>query len=344
MKRLNVLLTCFAIITASGCSHFYALSSDLNTQIDRWLADDEYQKIEETLKHISTKHAEYKTIDRRRSEITRKKNNYIKSTLASSQKLRDSGKWQTALETLNDALDKLPGNKKLLKERNALISERDLRINELRKHMLIRKARALIQYEPIYNNLNQLIPNDYEAKSEIDDYNEDRAELADLLMSCSNHALESSDYYMAAECLSLSNQLVKTRHKTDLLKTTLAKRKTIDDKRKSKHLLNLYQQAYEKKDYHNARYNLEILSTIKPDDKKIQKLKADLEKEIQFLLEHDINQGKTLYSSGKISEALAIWENLLNIDPDNNELIALITRAKKVTQKLQELEESATSQ
>lgn len=207
--------------------------------------------------------------------------------------------------------------------------------------MLIRKARALIQYEPIYNNLSQLIPNDYDAQNEIDDYNEDRAEIAELLLSCSSHALDAKDYYMAAECLSLSNQLIKTRQKTDLLKTTLAKRKTIDDKRKSKHLLSRYKQAYEKKDYHNARYNLEILSTIKPDDKNIQKLKSDLEKEIQFLLKHDINQGKTLYSSGKISEALAIWENLLNIDPDNDELIALITRAKKVTQKLHELESSA---
>ena len=101
-----------------------------------------------------------------------------------------------------------------------------------------------------------------------------------------------------------------------------------------------FRQAKANLDYTSARYNIEILLDLDPHDKTYIKLKKQLETDINNHLKNDIQQGKLLYSKGNISEALETWESLLQIDPGNDELISLIARAKKVTRKIEKLEQS----
>lgn len=340
MKELNLITILVAVIFTASCSGYYARSDKLNSQIDIWLKEHRYTRIDNTLKLLQKDHPDYKKIKARIPAINKNKKNYINKTIKTANSLKAKNQWQEAIDELTLALILIPGDKKLTAEYDSLTTERDIRINELRKMMLIRKARTLLQYASVYQKLKQLIPNDYSAQREIDEYNREREDIAELLMSCSNHALTRRDYFLATECLSLSNQLISSKEKQQLLKTAVANRKKLDKKRRSKQLLINFHKAKTSQDYASARYNIEILLDLDPNDKTYIKLKKQLETDINNHLKNDIQQGKLLYSKGNISQALEIWESLLQIDPGNDELIALIARAKKVNRKIEKLEQS----
>lgn len=340
MKLLNLIFITVAIVFSVSCSGYYARSDNLNTTIDNWIKKNQYTRIENTLIQLNNEHPDYKQIKARIPSIQKKKIAYINKSIKTARINKSKNQWQKAIDGLEEALENIPGNKKLVAERESIISERDIRINELKKMMLIRKARTLLQFESVYKQLKQLIPDDYDAQYEIDEYNRERQDMADLLMGCTNHALASRDYFLATECLSLSNQLVTSKEKQGLLKTAVSQRKKLDKKRRSKQLLSNYNTALADQDYTSARYNIDILLDLDPKDKTYIRLKKQLENQIHNHLKNDIQKGKLLYSKGNISEALETWEGLLNIDPGNNELIALIARAKKVSRKIEKLERS----
>lgn len=344
MKPLNLIIVIVAVLLTASCSGYYARSDNLDEQIDLWLKEHQYARIEKTLALLKKDHPDYKKIKSRIPAINRQKNNYINSAIKTARTQKNNNQWQAAIDDLELTLSHIPDDNKLRAEYDSLIVEREIRINELRKMMLIRKARTLLQYASVYQQLEQLIPNDFNAQHEIDGYNQEREEIADLLMSCTNHALSKRDYFLATECLTLSNQLVASQEKQQLLKTAVASRKKLDKKRRSKQLLSNFHQAKDKQDYASARYNIEILLDLDPRDNTYIKLKKQLEADINNHLKKDIQLGNMLYSKGNISEALETWESLLQIDPGNEDLIALIARAKKVTLKIEKLEQSQQNQ
>ena len=328
---------------STGCSHYYASQSDLNQRIDSWLKNREFSKIEKALEHLSAEHSDYNRIKARASKIETEKQNYIKFTLAAASKFQQQDKWQKAIDTLNEALDKIPEDKKLLEKRDSLIDERNHQVAQLRKSMLLKKARALIQYKTIYNKLEKLIPKDFSAQYDINKYNREKDEISEQLMSCGRHALTERQYAQAEECFRLSNNLTPSKGKLALLNKTQKKRKLIDQENKSKILIGTYQKAIEAGDFPKARDQLKALLTLNPGYKQAQQLKERLDKKISARMTKGIEEGKKYYSEGDINRAVIIWEELLKIEPENEELISLINRGKKVSKKIEKLEKSSAN-
>lgn len=341
MRTPSHVIFLLILLQFSGCAHYYASKDNLNKHIDEWLANNEYGKIDSAIKHLSDKHPEYKLIKSRISGISKRKNQYINNAINKAHALRDKNKWQPALEVYDKALDKIPENVNLINEREKLIKERDALVHELNKNMLLERARALAHYKDTYKKLQMLIPNDYKARYDINKYNKDREETAAQLMNFGKRAHALKDYALAEECFVLSNQLIAHQSKVVLINKLRSRRKNIDEAKKVKQLLAAYKKAYESGDTPKAKNHLDILISLKPDDKSIHELKAKLEQETQKKVEKGIDNGKDLYTKGKVNQALAIWNKLLTIDPKNEELNALISRAEKVSKKIQNLEKSS---
>lgn len=343
MKLTHLLFFLLVLLQVSACSHFYAHSDNLNAQIDEWLAENEYAKIDNTLKYLSSAHPDYKKIKSRKIEIAKKKADYIDKVIAEANKKVAAEQWQQALDVYAEAQKKLPDEKTLNEHKARLLDERDTQVQELRKNMLLRRARALVQYQAIYQKLEKLIPDDYSARYDINRYNSEKQEIAAELLECGDYALEEKDYSLAEECVDLSNQLTASKEKQKSLAAIRKKKKYLDDKRRSSELIEAYQAAYDSGDFPKARYHLETLIAMDSSQSKARELKAQLDRDINMRVEKGITRGKTLYSKGKINEALKIWEDLLKIDPKNEELATLISRGKKVSTKIKKLEKSATN-
>ena len=326
-----------------GCSKYYASQDNFNSQIDAWLVEDKFSKIETSLKSLSKDHPDYKRIIFRKPAIKKKKNAFIQTTLTKADNFQKADKWQEALDTFIDALDKTGKNQEIDNARNELLKERDTQVNELRKNMLLRRARALVQYKPIYTKLEKLIPKDYNAQDDINKHNKEQEETVTHLNNCGKIASSNKNFSLAEECYSLSIELKSSKQVLALLNNIKNKRKKNEDKRKEGELVSLYEESYNSGDFPKARHYLDKLISLKPGQTKTLELKAQLDRDINYRVEKGITKGKKLYSQGKISHALTIWKDLLAYDPKNEELTALISRADKVSKKIKKLEKSSTN-
>jgi hypothetical protein len=341
MKLLSLIFCLFVLIPLAGCSHFYANRDNLNEQIDEWLAENEFAKINNTLKYLSSAHPDYKKIKNRKQEIEKKRADFIRDSIARADRKVAEEKWQQALDICSEAQRQLPDENALNQHKARLLAERDTQVQELRKNMLLRRARALVQYQAIYEKLEKLIPDDYNARYDINKYKSEKQELAAELMDCGEFSLEARDYSLAEECIDLSNQLLASEAKQKSLASIRKTKKNLDNRRRSSELIEAYHAAYDGGDFPRARYHLETLIALDGSHSKARELKAQLDRDINLRVEKGITEGKTLYSQGKINEALAVWEGLLKIDPKNEELASLISRGKKVSSKIRKLEKSA---
>ena len=343
MKNRLILVILVLASQLFGCSQFYAHRDNLNEQIDSWLAENEFGKIEATMKYLSASHPDYQKIKNRKPALATARKAYIENTISKADKLVADQQWQQAIDLYSEAQTKVPDDPTLINKKTELIDERDAQVKELRKDMMLRRGRALVQYQAIYQKLEKLIPDDYGARYDINRYHKERQDVAAELMEYGEYSLESRNYALAEECIDLSNSLVPTAEKKKMLAGIVRTRKNIDDKRRSNELLDAYQKAYDSGDFAKAGGHLETLIKLDGNNKQARELKAKLDRDIKRRVESGIDRGKTLYSQGKINEALSIWEGLLKIDPKNEELASLIARGKKVSTKIKTLEKTSNN-
>lgn len=337
MKFIKASLLLLLIIQSVSCAQYYVRSGSLNSYITEWLNDNNFQMIDKSIALIDKSHPEYNQIISRKSDIKKRKIFYVSQTEHKAQLLKKQGKWTDAIDEYNNALKQLPDNKQLKASRTILIKQHNKLINNLKKDMLIKRAHALIEYETVYHKLEYLAPDDYNAQKDIRRHKNEKQEVANHLIQCSEFALNHEDYALAEECLQLSSQLINTETVRRLLKKTKNKRKSIEDRKRAKELLQTYKSAYAAGDLPKARYHINTLITLQPQHTEAIRLKSSLDKEINSHVDKGIAKGRELYSQNKINKALDIWQKLILMDPDNEELKTLISRAEKVSKKIETL-------
>lgn len=340
---LNIIRTAIISIlglTVFSCALMPLSPEKLNSNIEHWLSQNEYDKIDSALNRIDKSNTKYQSSLDNKSLIENKKQKFIISTSDNAKKFQLNNKWQQALDTYDNALKKIKDQPKLSQERADLILQRDEQIDTLKKDMMMQRANALISYKKIYEKLLALIPEDKRAQQDIHHYNKNRIEVASQLNFCGDQARKNKQYLLASDCYSLSNKLAPTKQK--LLWVTSINKKLIkqSNKKSNDELLAAYEAAYKKQQYQKARQHLSTLLTSNPSNKKNKMLLNALDKEISEMALKKITSGKTFYNEKKIDKALKMWQQALLLEPDNVEIIQLINRAKKVSKKIQSLEKS----
>ena len=337
IRFIFIMLTCSVTY---ACTLLQTTPDSLNNNITQWLAENEFDKIDHALKKADKNDTKYTFIINKTKTIIASRNEFIKKTSATAIKYQRENQWQKALQTYDHALDKIEDEPRLLKEKSALLKERDRQITNLRKDMLMKRANALISYKIIYSKLHKLIPEDYSAQFDINRYDNDRIEVANQLRMCGEQARKNNNYTLARDCYYLSNELEPSKPKS-LLVTKLNKQlKDISSQKRHIKLLSAYQSAYDKHEYNLAKSHLNELLSISPSHSKAKTLLASLNKEVQEWVSSKIEVGKERYSKKKINAALEIWRQALRLEPENPELLQLISRAEKISQKIQSLEKT----
>lgn len=219
----------------------------------------------------------------------------------------------------------------------ALDKKTSERVTQLRKDMLLQRARSLVQYETIYNELETLLPRDYGAADDIKHYKSERSDIAEQLYDCGKQSMLEKNYTLAEECMELSNKLGGSVEKQTLLDKARAIRKQQEDKRRSEQMMQAYQQAYTSGKLAEARIQIDALIGLAPDNNQAIALRDQLKIEIKTKMDKDLEQARSLYSQGKINEALDICNSLMQVDPKNEELLGMISRAEKVSKNIKKL-------
>jgi len=312
----------------------------LNQDIDLWLSQNEFGKIDRSLKNIDSNNPKYISILRKKPIIDERKNAFIKSTLSKANKFKNSQQWAKALKTYNKALLKTGNNPKLLKGKAVLLKKRDEKIIALQKILLMKRATALISYKKVYGKLNKLSPLNKSAQTDIHNYNRERLSVAKQLEACGNQANREKQFTQAKDCYYLSNTLEPSKQKQLWVKLLSKRLKNKYAQKRHDELLTAYKRAYGSQKYSKAQLHLQTLLAIDPSHKHAKRLLLTLNKEINTQALNKIEAGKEFYSQKKIDDALKVWLQALRLDPDNKELAQLISRAEKVRKKIQSLQKS----
>jgi len=323
-----------------ACAWIQSTPESLDKDINLWLSQNEFDEIDDAFKSINEKDKKYKTILNKKSRITKLKNKFIEDTSKSALAYKHENKWQLALDTYNNALEKIEGNPRLAKEREKLLQDRDMKVASLRKDMLMKRANALVSYKEIYSKLHALVPQDYSAQFDINRYEKDRLEVAGYLKTCGDQAKSKKQHVVARDCYSLSNKLAPTKQKAIWVEKIDTQLKSKSNKKRYDELLSSYKSALKKEEFNKAKLHLNTILAIDPSHKKAKNLLTALNDKLREQASTKITLGKELYSEKKINDALLIWQQALLLEPDNEELTQLISRAEKVSKKIQSLEKT----
>lgn len=339
-KLANYLFIGLLSLGVFSCSFILPTPDNLNQNIAFWLSQNEFDKIDNALSKINSEDIKYEKSLSQKNAISKQKQQFIKDVSKQAQQLKQNNNWQQALETYDNALLKIQNQSRLSKERSDLIFERDEQIDALKKNMMMQRANALISYKKVYDRLFKLIPEDSEAQQHIQRYNNNRIEVAEQLNLCGEQARNNQQYLRANDCYALSNKLVPTKQKQLWISAINNQLINKSNKKSSDKLLVAYHAAYNQQQYQLAKQQLSTLLAINPTHENTKILLNLLNKEINKMAVEKIELGKSLYNSKKINAALKAWQQALLLDPENTEIIQLINRAKKVSEKIRHLEQN----
>lgn len=310
----------------------------IDENIDQWLAENNFSKIEHTFDAININRIEYQQLLARKDEVEAKKTAYIQNTIKQANQLQQDQQWQQAVSLYETALDNTDHATELEKHYNQLLKQREQEIISLRKQLLFKDANTLISYKPIYERLEQLLPTDYRAQNDLNRYKNYVSATTHQLDNCAEDAINRRQYNLAKECYLLSHTLVPGKHKQSGIERLDSMIKNVSNQKFYSELFAAYRTEHQNKNYHLARQSLQTILKLNPQHEQARKLLDSLTQEINLLVNNKLSLGRDLYSQQKIDAALVLWKQAREMDPDNEEIDQLISRAEKVQKKIETLE------
>jgi len=335
---IRLALTFLLLCQIQACALVKPSPVDLNSNINLWLNQHNYDAIDDALSNINKNDKSYKKILARKAEITRKKQIYISSVFQSANQHKNNNEWQLAINSYTNALDNIHNNKNLKNGLAELLNERDQNARIIKNKLLVNQTTNLLSYKNSYDKLNQLLPEDGLTQYEIRLYKYELSKSARKLNECAEGAYTSRQYSLAKDCYT---QAYRIEPSPALQKKIKELEKIIKNNTHEKtyySLLKSYRTAYTNKNYNKAMQSLNKILSLNPDHQQAIKLRSELKLEISNFVTTKITLGKELYSQKKIQAALTIWKQAKELAPTNSELNQLITRAEKVSKKIETLE------
>lgn len=350
MKTFLILITLVVIqLSLSSCAYIYSKGGNVAARVEKLANNEQYGLALDTLNFIQPDHFNYVFLMTEKDRIQILANRFEEKSLAQAEIQAKRKHWAKAMKTYDLALDNLPKSKKLLKARKKFIAKRDKYLNQLKNKLLVSNAKTLSKKTATTKEIAQVNPDDNKAKKLLRSHIREIELTGEKLITCAEDGIKNKDIQLAEECLSLARNLSTTKITSKKIaslhkKLNKARKKRIKSNKKSIQTLRK-QLAHVKTNAQLIRYRKEILALYHQDkfNKKIIRLKKELDMHIYKALKTGIKQGQELYSQGRIQPALNLWNELRQLAPSNQKLNNYIHRAERVLKKLQSLSDNANA-
>lgn len=350
MKRLTIFIFVSAFIFQSqGCGVFPSLDRNLDQKVDTWVGEHEYAKALNTLAKIPKSHPDYDRLKARRLEIEKSAHKYELQQLSLIEDSIAKEDWHRAGQDFKQLMNKLPESEQLQSAYQDFIKQRTAYINQLKNQLAINKAEWLVKNAEPEQKLARANPDDRQLQRELEQHKKDADVVYQQLSACGINAINEGNLGLAVQCLQLADQL----QPSEALQSSIANlQKQLESQRQriskviSEHGKQLLDKAGLKMREGNLKEAVALYKQIPAKDKNypaVISFKQELDKRVQTNVKQGIDLGRKLYSQGEVKQALAIWNNILELDADNQYLISYIRRAERVLEKLEKLQREGTT-
>lgn len=342
------LLVILLALGNSGCALLYSFDDNLNEKIDNWLKDEEYGKASDALTYIRESHPQYAQLQNKKAIVEKRAKLYEQQQLAAIQSHMQKHEWQQAHEVVSTALKKLPDSEPLRDARQDFLQKRALYLNKLHIHQSIYKAEWLIKNKQVQEELIAATPEDTTARRNYRRYTRQVEDSYLEMVECGEECTESGELELAERCFSLANNLQPgqaLQSRLNALQDKLAgqKENRKDElTRQGQNILSEAKKQMQAGDLKKAIAEFSKLSIKDKNHSQSKSFKKELDTRVHEHVKQNIELGRKLYSQGEIKQALAIWNDIRELDPDNEYLISHIERAQRVLDKVNKLQEEPT--
>jgi predicted Zn-dependent protease len=270
-------------------------------------------------------------------------------TLSYSRELVSKGRYQEAIQLLNDAGMEKNRNPAYVEEIKSLKLEQKIVEEELTDQLLISNTSALQKQLPILEKLAQSSPNgQYQILLK-----QTKAQLQDMRLALSEcgwrHFKRNNE--LAKKCLDIALSLREEASDKNLMehllleqrRSEVAKQNKVRAEREksfSKRIntqLNEADRLSESGQLREAKRTLLAILKESPENEKAKKMLAGVNNQLQGYIENLLAAGDRLYRDGEIEGAKATWRAVLSLDPQDSRAREKIQRAQRVLDNLENL-------
>lgn len=348
--RYLLLLPLLAI--QAGCAVFTSYKS-AEPQIVEWIDAKQYGRALEALSSVDPTDPEYPQAAEKRKEVEALAARYEQDVRRQTRGDIRNGKWAKALNTYDEALDRLPKSAIIKDGLAQLHQEQAEELERLEMKRLLDHAQWLRETLPTYRLITRVDPRNSNAKNRLEKIESEATKVADELALFGNKALADDRIEAADRILSIAAELSKTPAITESLKKLRQQqaqakaRLKVVEQNKTKEVnkyLQRYNAAFAKKDFISARNHLNMLKKADRGNSKWLKLDRKLDQTIAREVERLFENGVSTYSRGNYEQAAALWSKVLELDPDHKQAKESLDRAQRVLEKLKELKGGPTAE
>ena len=277
-------------------------------------------------------------------------NDYQAQQLSEVRSLITEARWTEATHIVNALQTQVPGSEALSRAREDFSRRRLDYIDNVEHELAVIEAKHLPVVLPLYERLANADP-DNEQRRQQWVSNEHRRDAVLLkLRKYADEALANRQPDEALDYLSKIQKLVSTPEINDEInqlkssmpsakKARVVSRKAVRSKPnvERKNQEKLFQSAVDEKRWLDAMDVLTSMMMNSPDDPDLLEKRQYL----QSVFDKEVDQAKALgeqyYSAGEIEKALATWQSVRAMAPEDPQLQSNIERAQRILQKVESL-------
>lgn len=289
----------------SGCAFLYTFESDLDKRVDTWIANHEYATALATLDHVRPSHPQYTLLQKKKQQV-----------LA------------------------------LQKQQQEELARREQHLKTIYYQLYINKAEWLAKNSRLTRDLERAGLEDSDLAEVLADNSGESILVYRELIRCGQEMMKTSQLRLAEQCFSMAQQL---NPDDKFLPAIASLRQQLSDLEKDRasqlsrqggELLASSQQALQKDDIKQAHKLYRQIPSQDLQNNEVRQYKHELDKRIIAKMTQGIEMGRKLYSQGDVERALAVWNDLRQLDPKNEQLTSHIERAQRVLNKLKRLQKT----
>ena len=347
----------------SGCALLTPNYTGMETQVDQWIESKEYGRALDALSRVAPTDPQYTHAAEKRKEVEALAARYEQEVRRQTRRDLDKGKWAEALDTYDEALDRLPKSAVIKDGLAQLHQEQAVELERLELERLIDHGEWLKQTIPTYQQIARVDPRNRNASQQLEKKQKEAEETASELALYGNKALANDDLEVADRTLTLAGalssapaiieSLQKLRQQQSQAKAKARaerekQRKRIEAAEQNKaRLINehlkKYRSAFVNKDFISARKHLKALQQADRGNPKWDELNKVLHEATDEEVARLFDNGVSAYSRGQFEKAAGLWRKVLELEPEHTQARESLERTQRVLDKLQELKEKQES-
>jgi len=352
--RRNSLIGIALLLLLAGCARM-PTGSERVAMVDDLVMQQEFARAQKLLENLQAEDEAYAELRIRRRALRPLIAQYETNILRRAKTLQENDEWPAALELLEQASAKVPASEPLAAAKDEFFREREERLEKIGRQLDLFEAQHLADKSPLVEKRLAVNPESWRNRWRTFLHNVETERLAQDLVLCGERALKAEDFELAESCFTmvetLTDELDVTPHlalleerreqarlERERLAAERERQRQAELAARVEQLKSRYQQLIAAGWWVAARDTLQELQERAPDDDQVVLWRQELQQTITSRVDQAIRRGQSLYSRGHLREALVVWREAQELDPDNAELQSHIARVERFINKLNRLE------